>query len=155
MPLLLTEADVKSVFTMPMALELVETSFERLAEGKATLQYRQRLPVPGKGVLNHMAAADLTTGYLGLKIYSIAHAEGARFLVTLFGAETGELRWPSWKPIIWGSCALWRGQRRGHEIHGPRGRPGRCQDCHRPAGPHPACSPRPGARAANDSRLRP
>ena len=45
MPLLLTEADVKSVFTMPMALELVETSFERLAEGKATLQYRQRLPV--------------------------------------------------------------------------------------------------------------
>jgi ornithine cyclodeaminase/alanine dehydrogenase-like protein (mu-crystallin family) len=90
MPLLLTEADVKSIFTMPMALELVEESFRRLAEGKATLQYRQRLLVPGQGVLNHMAAADLTTGYMGLKIYSIAR-EGARFLVTLFHAGSGEL----------------------------------------------------------------
>ncbi len=54
------------------------------------LQYRQRLHVPGKGVLNHMAAADLTTGYMGLKIYSISRG-GARFLVTLFSAESGEL----------------------------------------------------------------
>jgi len=90
MPLLLTEADVKSILTMPMTLELVETSFRRLAEGKATLQYRQRLQVPGQGVLNHMAGADLTTGYMGLKIYSISR-EGARFLVTLFQAGTGEL----------------------------------------------------------------
>jgi ornithine cyclodeaminase/alanine dehydrogenase-like protein (mu-crystallin family) len=90
MPLLLTEADVKSILTMPMALGFVETSFQRLADGKATLQYRQRLQVPGKGVLNHMAAADLTTGYMGLKIYSIAR-ERARFLVTLFSAESGEL----------------------------------------------------------------
>ena len=90
MPLLLSEADVKSILTMPMALELVESSFRRLAEGNATLQYRQRLHVPGQGVLNHMAAADLTTGYMGLKIYSIAR-EGARFVVTLFHAGTGEL----------------------------------------------------------------
>lgn len=90
MPLLLTEADVKSILTMPMALELVETSFQRLAEGKATLQYRQRLQAPGRGVLNHMAAADLSSGYMGLKIYSIAR-EGARFLVTLFQAGSGEL----------------------------------------------------------------
>lgn len=94
MPLLLSEADVKSILTMPtsmtMTLELVETSFRRLAEGKATLQYRQRLYVPGQGVLNHMAGADLTTGYMGLKIYSIAR-EGARFIVTLFQASSGEL----------------------------------------------------------------
>lgn len=90
MPLLLSEADVKSILTMPMTLELVETSFRRLAEGKATLQYRQRLHVPGQGVLNHMAAADLTTGYMGLKIYSIAR-DGARFVVPLFQAASGEL----------------------------------------------------------------
>ncbi len=90
MPLLLTEADVKAILTMPLALEVVETSFRRLAEGKAVLQYRQRLHVPGKGVLNHMAAADLTTGYMGLKIYSISRG-GARFLVTLFSAESGDL----------------------------------------------------------------
>lgn len=90
MPLLLSEADVKSILTMPMTLELVESSFRRLAEGKATLQYRQRLHVPGQGVLNHMAAADLTTGYMGLKIYSIAR-DGARFVVPLFQATSGEL----------------------------------------------------------------
>jgi alanine dehydrogenase len=90
MPLLLSEADVKSILTMPLALEAVETSFQRLAEGTAALQYRQRLHVPGKGVLNHMAAADLVTGYMGLKIYSIAR-DGARFLITLFDANSGEL----------------------------------------------------------------
>src|SRR5208282_6179878 len=31
MPLLVTEADVESILTMPLALELVETSFRRLA----------------------------------------------------------------------------------------------------------------------------
>ena len=35
MPLLLTEADVKAIFTMPMALECVEASFRRLADGTA------------------------------------------------------------------------------------------------------------------------
>jgi ornithine cyclodeaminase/alanine dehydrogenase-like protein (mu-crystallin family) len=90
MPLLLTEADVKALLTMPLALEAVETSFQRLAEGKAVLQYRQRLHVPGKGVLNHMAGADLTTGYMGLKIYSVSRT-GARFLVTLYEADSGEL----------------------------------------------------------------
>jgi alanine dehydrogenase len=90
MPLLLTEVDVKALLTMELALEAVETSFQRLADGSATLQYRQRLHVPGKGVLNHMAAADTTTGYMGLKIYSISR-EGARFLITLFKADSGEL----------------------------------------------------------------
>jgi alanine dehydrogenase len=90
MPLYLTEADVKAILTMPLALEAVETSFQRLADGHATLQYRQRLHVPGKGVLNHMAAADLLTGYMGLKIYSISR-DGARFLITLFSADSGDL----------------------------------------------------------------
>jgi ornithine cyclodeaminase/alanine dehydrogenase-like protein (mu-crystallin family) len=90
MPLLLTEADVKALLTMPLALEAVEASFQRLAEGQAVLQYRQRLHVSRKGVLNHMAAADLVTGYMGLKIYSISRT-GARFVVTLFSADSGDL----------------------------------------------------------------
>src|ERR1700692_1660383 len=72
MPLLLSEADVKTLLTMPLALEAVEGSFRRLADGTAVLQYRQRLRVPGKTVLNYMAAADIAGGYLGLKIYSIS-----------------------------------------------------------------------------------
>ncbi|HWW50721.1 MAG TPA: ornithine cyclodeaminase family protein [Verrucomicrobiae bacterium] len=90
MPLLLTEADVKTILTMPLALEAVESSFRRLVDGTAILHCRQRLRVPGKTVLNYMAAADIAGGYLGLKIYSISH-EGARFLVPLFQAESGEM----------------------------------------------------------------
>jgi alanine dehydrogenase len=90
MPLLLTEADVKTILTMPLALEAVESSFRRLSDGAAVLHCRQRLRVPGKTVLNYMAAADIAGGYLGLKIYSISQ-QGARFLVPLFQAESGEM----------------------------------------------------------------
>jgi alanine dehydrogenase len=90
MPLLLTEADVESILTMPLALELVETSFRRLADGSAVSHSRRRLHVPGKTLLNYMAASDAAGGYLGLKIYSISRG-AARFVVPLFRAESGEM----------------------------------------------------------------
>jgi alanine dehydrogenase len=90
MPLLLTEADVKSILTMPLAIEAVEDSFRRLADGSALLHSRQRLHVPGKSYMHYMAAADATTGYMGLKIYTSSR-EGLRFLVPLFQAESGDL----------------------------------------------------------------
>jgi alanine dehydrogenase len=90
MPLLLTEADVKSILTMPLALELVETSFRRLADGSGVSHSRRRLHVPGKTLLNYMAASDAAGGYLGLKIYSISRG-AARFVVPLFRAESGEM----------------------------------------------------------------
>jgi ornithine cyclodeaminase/alanine dehydrogenase-like protein (mu-crystallin family) len=40
--------------------------------------------------MHYMAAADATTGYMGLKIYTSSR-EGLRFLVTLFQAESGDL----------------------------------------------------------------
>jgi alanine dehydrogenase len=90
MPLLLTEADVKSLLTMPLALECVQNSFQRLADGSAILHSRQRLHLPSKSYLHYMAAADGASGYMGLKIYSSSR-EGLRFLITLFSAESGEL----------------------------------------------------------------
>lgn len=90
MPLLLTEADVRSLLTMPLVLELAETSFRRLGDGSAVSHTRRRLHIPGRTVLNYMAASDLAGGYLGLKIYSISRGK-ARFVVPLFLAETGEL----------------------------------------------------------------
>jgi len=90
MALLLTEADVKSLLTMPLALECVQHSFQRLADGSALLHPRQRLHVPSKSYLHYMAAADGTSGYMGLKIYTSAR-EGLRFLITLFSAESGDL----------------------------------------------------------------
>jgi ornithine cyclodeaminase/alanine dehydrogenase-like protein (mu-crystallin family) len=90
MALLLTEEDVKSILTMPLALELVETSFRRLADGSAVCHSRQRLRMAGKGFLHYMAAADSTGGYMGLKIYSVSPS-GARFLVPLMSAQSGEI----------------------------------------------------------------
>ena len=90
MALLLTEADVKAILTIPLALEAVEDSFRRLAQGTGISQSRQRLRVPGGALLNYMAGADAAGGYLGLKIYTISHA-GARFLVPLFAAQSGDL----------------------------------------------------------------
>lgn len=90
MALLLSEADVKSILTMPMALEAVETSFRGLADGSAVLHARQRLHLPGKSYLHYMAAGDGTSGYMGLKIYTSSR-EGLRFLVPLFDAHSGDL----------------------------------------------------------------
>ncbi|MGA7920388.1 MAG: ornithine cyclodeaminase family protein [Candidatus Acidiferrales bacterium] len=90
MALLLSEADVKSILTMPLALDAVEDSFRRLADGSAQLHSRQRLHVPGKSYLHYMGAADATTGFMGLKMYTSSR-DGLRFLVPLFQAETGDL----------------------------------------------------------------
>jgi ornithine cyclodeaminase/alanine dehydrogenase-like protein (mu-crystallin family) len=90
MTLLLSEAEVKSILTMPLALEAVENSFQRLADGSAVLHSRQRLHLPGKSYLHYMAAGDGLSGYMGLKIYTSSH-EGLRFLVPLFDAQSGDL----------------------------------------------------------------
>jgi len=90
MAVLLTEADVKSILTMPLALEAVENSFRRLADESAIMHPRQRLHIPGKSYLHYMAAADSTSGYMGMKIYSSAK-EGLRFLVPLFHVDSGDL----------------------------------------------------------------
>ncbi|MGH9733162.1 MAG: ornithine cyclodeaminase family protein [Candidatus Acidiferrales bacterium] len=89
MPLLLTEADVRSLLTMELAIEAVEESFRRLADGSVFLQPRHRLNVPGKSYLHYMAAADSAAGYMGMKIYTTSR-HGLRFLVPLFDAASGD-----------------------------------------------------------------
>ncbi len=90
MALLLSEADVKQILTMPLALAAVEDSFRRLADGSALLHSRQRLHIPGKSYLHYMAAVDATSGYMGMKIYT-SSGVGLRFLVPLFSVDSGEL----------------------------------------------------------------
>jgi alanine dehydrogenase len=91
MMLYLTEADVRKVLTMPLAMELVEESFRRVASGAGTFHPRRRLKMADKGFLNYMAAADMTGGYMGLKIYT-ASPSGVRFMIPLFDAKSGELK---------------------------------------------------------------
>jgi ornithine cyclodeaminase/alanine dehydrogenase-like protein (mu-crystallin family) len=90
MPLLLTEADVRQLLTMPVALEAVEASFRGLAEGTALVHPRRRLHLQGFSYLHYMAAADGAGGYEGMKIYTSSR-HGLRFMIPLFRANTGEL----------------------------------------------------------------
>lgn len=90
MALLLSESDVRSLLTMPVALQTVEEAFGRLAAGSAQSHSRQRLHLPGNSYLHYMAAVDGDGDYMGMKIYTSSR-EGLRFLVPLFQAKTGEL----------------------------------------------------------------
>jgi ornithine cyclodeaminase/alanine dehydrogenase-like protein (mu-crystallin family) len=90
MALLLTESDVRSLLTMPIALDAVEKAFLRLADGTAILHPRQRLHPPKGAYLHYMAAADSVDGYMGMKLYTSSRG-GLRFFVPLFRTHTGEL----------------------------------------------------------------
>jgi ornithine cyclodeaminase/alanine dehydrogenase-like protein (mu-crystallin family) len=90
MPLLLSEADVRSILTMPLAMQIVEDCFRRLAKGAAQTQPRRRLKFAEKGFLHYMAASDSTAGYFGMKIYSTSPT-GARFMIPLYHTETSQL----------------------------------------------------------------
>ncbi len=90
MALLLSEADVRSLLTMPLALDAVESAFRRLAAGEAQLHVRRRLELPDQTFLHYMAAADTTAGYMGMKIYTSVRG-ALRFLVPLYRVRNGEL----------------------------------------------------------------
>jgi alanine dehydrogenase len=90
MALLLTEADVRKILTMPLALDAVERAFRHLGDGSAVLHSRHRLHMPGKSYLHYMAAGDPSSGYMGLKIYTSSR-QGLRFLIPLFSVTSGDL----------------------------------------------------------------
>jgi len=90
MTLLLHEADVRALLTMPLALEAIEEAFRRQAASEAILHPRQRLELPEKAFLHYMAAGDRVSGYMGMKVYTSVRG-ALRFLVPLYHAATGEL----------------------------------------------------------------
>ena len=90
MTLLLTEADVRSLLTMPMALEVVEQSLREQGNGEAVLHPRRRIKLPDNALLNYMAAGDPVRGFIGMKLYTVVRG-AARFVVPLFRSTTGEM----------------------------------------------------------------
>src|SRR5205807_5302321 len=88
-PLYLAEADIDGLLTPEDALEAVEGSFRRLAEGVVENVPRRRLRLEG-GALAVMSAADLGLGVTGVKTY-VAGRGGASFVLVLFDAGTDEL----------------------------------------------------------------
>ncbi len=90
MTLLLTEADVRSLLTMPIALEIVEESLRQQGNGELVLHPRRRVKLPDNALLHYMAAADPVRGYIGMKLYTVVRGV-ARFVVPLFRSTTGEM----------------------------------------------------------------
>lgn len=90
MVLFLKERDVQELFPMTEAIECVEASFVAQHAGTAINRSRERIFLP-RFSLHYMAAALEDENLVGMKIYTVASG-GARFLVLLFDAETGDLR---------------------------------------------------------------
>jgi alanine dehydrogenase len=90
MTLLVTEAEVRSILTMPLALEIVEESLRQQGEGKSILHPRRRIKMPDNALLHYMAAADPVRGYIGMKLYTVARG-AAHFVVPLFRSTTGQM----------------------------------------------------------------
>jgi ornithine cyclodeaminase/alanine dehydrogenase-like protein (mu-crystallin family) len=88
-PLYLTEQEVAELLAPADAVEAIEACFRRLAAGSVENRPRYRLGLEG-GALAVMAAADLELGYAGAKVYA-GFAEGARFVVLLFRADSPQL----------------------------------------------------------------
>jgi ornithine cyclodeaminase/alanine dehydrogenase-like protein (mu-crystallin family) len=87
--LYLSESDVARLIDMPAMVDIVEQSFRRIAVGHVANVPRNRAIVPGI-VLHTMSAADAELGAVGWKAYTTTK-RGARFLVGLYDAATGEL----------------------------------------------------------------
>ncbi len=89
MPLFLSESEVAALLTPADAVEVVEGSFRRMAEGEVEIAPRRRLRLR-EGGLADMAAVDLGLDLAGAKVYS-AFSEGAAFIVCLFDATSPKL----------------------------------------------------------------
>ncbi len=88
MALFLTEADVKSLLTMDLALEAVEAAHRAHALGRAIDVPRQRTRVPTAS-LHVLQGALPDENVMGYKAYTASRV-GARFLVHLFDAAAGK-----------------------------------------------------------------
>ncbi|HZR97564.1 MAG TPA: ornithine cyclodeaminase family protein [Chloroflexota bacterium] len=89
MTLVLREADVRRVLTVPDCVTWLEEAFRAYAAGQARNIPRARVKHPG-GTLHVLPAADLAADAIGLKAYTSGRG-GTRFGVLLYRASTGEL----------------------------------------------------------------
>jgi ornithine cyclodeaminase/alanine dehydrogenase-like protein (mu-crystallin family) len=83
----ITEEQVRTHLTMPIAIDLVEKSFRQLASGEAINQPRKRLILPGGSLLHYMAGGN--PDYFGIKIYSSNPKTGAHFQFLLYKTADG------------------------------------------------------------------
>src|SRR5262249_7706075 len=90
MTLHISEAEVRAMLTMPVAIEAVEEISRKQSLGEVVVHPRRRFELPNNGFFHYMAAADYSAGFLAMKQYT--YVRGAlRFLVPLFEMASGAL----------------------------------------------------------------
>jgi len=90
MTLHISEAEVREVLNMPMAIEAVEEISRKQASEEVVVHPRRRFELPGGGFFHYMAAADFSSGFIAMKQYT--YVKGVlRFLVPLYEISTGAL----------------------------------------------------------------
>jgi len=90
MTLHISEAEVRELLTMQMAIAAVEEISRKQAEGTVMVHPRRRFEFPGHGFFHYMAALDSGEGYVGMKQYTYVKGKLC-FLVPLYSTATGEL----------------------------------------------------------------
>jgi ornithine cyclodeaminase/alanine dehydrogenase-like protein (mu-crystallin family) len=90
MTLHISEAEVRSVLTMSMAIEAVEEISRKQANGEVIVHPRRRFELPAGGFFHYMAAADFKAGFVAMKQYTFVRGK-IRFLVPLYEVATGAL----------------------------------------------------------------
>jgi alanine dehydrogenase len=90
MTLHISEAEVRAVLTMPMAVQAVEEISRKQASGEVVVHPRRRFELPGGGFFHYMAAADYSLGFVAMKQYTYVRGK-LRFLVPLYEMASGDL----------------------------------------------------------------
>jgi ornithine cyclodeaminase/alanine dehydrogenase-like protein (mu-crystallin family) len=90
MTLHISEAEVRELLTMPMAIAAVEEVSRKQAEGSVVVHPRRRFELPGGGFFHYMAALDNEASLVAMKQYTYVKGKLC-FLVSLYSTETGEL----------------------------------------------------------------
>src|SRR2546426_7009487 len=90
MTLHISEAEVRAVLTMPLAVEAVEEISRKQATGEVVVHPRRRFELPGVGFFHYMASADFSSGFVAMKQYTFVRGK-LRFLVPLYEMATGDL----------------------------------------------------------------
>jgi ornithine cyclodeaminase/alanine dehydrogenase-like protein (mu-crystallin family) len=90
MTLHISESEVRSLLTMPLAISAVEEISRKQASGEVLVHPRRRFELPGGGFFHYMAAVDYSQGFVAMKQYTFVRGK-LRFLVPLYEISTGDL----------------------------------------------------------------
>jgi alanine dehydrogenase len=90
MTLHISEDEVRSLLTMPMAVDAVEDISRKQANGEVVVHPRRRFEFNKGNFFHYMAAADYTDGFIAMKQYTFVRGK-LQFIVPLYEMESGNL----------------------------------------------------------------